>query len=65
MASREFRKTCYYFKPGRDPTPWRNLMTIKKLEEVWKDVDPEEHSHIKKEMERKVTEDKQNNRLNT
>jgi len=41
------------------------LEEIKKLEEVWKDVDPEENSHIKKEMERKVAEDKKNNRLNT
>ena len=41
------------------------LEEIKKLEEVWKDVDPEEHSYIKKEMEKKIAEDKRRNRLNT
>ena len=28
------------------------LEQIEKLNEVWKDVDPEEHSHVKKELER-------------
>ena len=36
------------------------LEEMKKLEEVWKDVDPEENSLIKKEMEKQ-----RNNRLNT
>ena len=38
---------------------------MEKLQEVWKDVDPEEHSLIKKEMERKVKEDKRLDRLNS
>ena len=37
---------------------------MKKLQEVWKDVDPEEHSLIKKEMESKVKEEKRLDRLN-
>jgi len=41
------------------------LAEIKKLEDVWKDVDPEEHSYIKKEMEKKIAEDKKRKRLNT
>ena len=36
------------------------LEQIKKLEDVWKDVDPEEHSVIKKELEKQ-----QSDRLNT
>jgi len=36
------------------------LEQIKKLEDVWKDVDPEEHSIIKKELEKQ-----QSDRLNT
>jgi len=41
------------------------LKEMEKLQEVWKDVDPEEHSLIKKEMERKVKEDKRLDRLNS
>ena len=37
---------------------------MKKLQEVWKDVDPEEHSLIKKEMEKKIEEEKRSVRLN-
>ena len=37
---------------------------MKKLQDVWKDVDPEENSLIKKEMERKIAEDKRKTRLN-
>ena len=37
---------------------------MKKLEEVWKDVDPEENSLIKKELEKKINEDKEKNRIN-
>ena len=40
------------------------LEEMKKLQEVWKDVDPEETSLIKKEMERKIAEDKRKARLN-
>ena len=40
------------------------LTEMKKLQEVWKDVDPEEDSLIKKEMEKKIEEDKRNVRLN-
>lgn len=40
------------------------LKEMEKLQEVWKDVDPEENSHIKKEMERKIEEDKRKSRLN-
>ena len=40
------------------------LAEMKKLQEVWKDVDPEEHSLIKKEMENKIKEDKRKVRLN-
>ena len=38
---------------------------MERLQEVWKDVDPEEHSLIKKEMESKIEEDKRKVRLNT
>ena len=42
------------------------LAEIKKLEDVWKDVDPEEHSVLKKEIEKNIEKDKlRNNRLNT
>ena len=40
------------------------LREMKKLEEVWKDVDPEENSLIKKELEKKINEDKEKNRIN-
>ena len=40
------------------------LKEMEKLQEVWKDVDPEEHSLIKKEMESKVKEEKRLDRLN-
>ena len=39
-------------------------MEMKKLEEVWKDVDPEENSLIKKELQKKIDEDKDKARLN-
>ena len=41
------------------------LKEMEKLQEVWKDVDPEEHSLIKKEMDKKTAEDKRLGRLNT
>ena len=40
------------------------LREMKKLEEVWKDVDPEENSLIKKELQKKIDEDKDKARLN-
>ena len=38
-------------EPGNIIDP-ETLKEMEKLEEVWKDVDPEEHSVIKKEMEK-------------
>ena len=40
------------------------LREMKKLEEVWKDVDPEENSLIKKQLQKKIDEDKDKARLN-
>ena len=40
------------------------LAEMKKLQEVWKDVDPEENSLIKKQIEKKIKEDKRKERLN-
>ena len=38
---------------------------MEKLKEVWENADPEEHSVIKKEMEKQIAKDKARNRLNT
>jgi predicted ATPase len=40
------------------------LQEIKKLEDVWKDVDPEEDSVLKKKLQDKIAKDKKQNRLN-
>jgi len=40
------------------------LQEMEKLKEVWDEVDPEEQSLIKKELEKQISKDKSRNRLN-
>ena len=41
------------------------LQEMEKLKDVWENVDPEEHSVLKKEIEKQIAKDKAKNRLNT